>query len=95
VDGVKGRVPTEKELAKVSRLVGFDFQLLGAELGVDNVKIQHTIMNHQYDAQSQIFHVLLLWKQKDGRNATVGKLMDALRDRNVDLVKVKEIFDVS
>ena len=49
-------------------------------------------MSNPNDAQTQIFQTLIAWKQKASREATVGKLYNVLKSRDVDMIKFKKIF---
>ncbi|XP_062604441.1 uncharacterized protein LOC134266228 isoform X2 [Saccostrea cucullata] len=91
------RTPTDKELASISEYIGKNFMLLGIRLGLDNIKIQQIMMSYQaYGVESQIFQMLYAWKRKEGREASVEKLLDAIEaTTDVDVEKSKRVFKLS
>lgn len=88
------RPPTDKELLLVSKHIGADFQLLGVGLGLTNAKIEQIRMNHSFSVQTQIFQMLIAWRNKEGREATVKKFLEAVNDSsiNVDGEELERIF---
>lgn len=90
------RPPTDKELLLVSKHIGADFELLGVSLGLTNPQIEHIRMNHSFSVQTQIFQMLIAWKNKEGRQATVWKFLEAVRDSSlgVDSVELERIFQL-
>lgn len=90
------RPPTDKELLLVSKHIGADFELLGVSLGLTSAQIDHIRMNHSFSVQTQIFQMLIAWKNKEGRQATVRKFLEAVRDSSlgVDSVELEQIFQL-
>lgn len=92
----KERPPTDKELLSVSKLIGADFQLLGVGLGLTNAQIEQIRMNHSFSVQTQIFQMLIAWRNKEGREATVKKFLEAVNDSyiDVDCEELERIFQL-
>jgi Tfp pilus assembly ATPase PilU len=92
----KDRTPTERELLAVSKHIGSSFQLVGVNLGLSSIKIQQIIMNHTNNVQTQIFQMLVAWKNKEGRLATVQRLLQAVRETtgDVDIVEIERVFNL-
>lgn len=88
------RIPTEKELASVSKHIGAEFYILGLQLGLTSASIEQIRMEYSHSTQTQILKILLYWKNKQGSQATIGKLLDALKahSNNVDIVEIERIF---
>lgn len=92
---IQDRPPTEKELVEVSKHIGAGFELLGAYLGINSIKIQQIMMNNSFSVETQIFKILVAWKQKEGRQATVRKLLEAVKNSpgNINVGEIERIFD--
>lgn len=89
------RTPTEKELASVSKHIGTDFYVLGLHLGLTSATIEQIRMAYSHSVQTQILKILLSWKNKDGSQATIGKLLHAVKthSNNVDIFEIERIFE--
>ena len=68
---------TELQLSDISDDVGTCWRELGPKLDIPAAKIQN-LDNDYYCSRDKANALLLLWKQKEGRNALVGCLADAL-----------------
>lgn len=89
------RTPTEKELASVSEHIGRDFYVLGLHLGLTSATIDQIQMTYNNCARTQILKILLSWKNKHGSQATIEKLLQAVKthSNNVDIFKIERIFE--
>ncbi|XP_055999916.1 uncharacterized protein LOC125654284 [Ostrea edulis] len=86
---------TEKQLVAVSGCIGKQYQLLGINLGLTSVEIEHVQMNtHKYSSvQCTIFNMLVRWKKKIGQKATLSKFIKACKETgDVDIQEVKKMF---
>ncbi|XP_060083580.1 uncharacterized protein LOC132562824 [Ylistrum balloti] len=81
-------IPEDAELNRISAKIGKEFETLAGFLGLDNAEIFQIRSNHQFDTRSQIYHILVQWKQKSGKNATYQCLEEAFKnsDINVDIL---------
>lgn len=79
------RPPTNRELLLVSKQIGADFQLLGIGLGLTNAQIEQIRMNHSFSVQTQIYQMFIAWRNKEGREATVKKFLEAVSDSSIDV----------
>ena len=68
---------TELQLSDISDDVGTCWRELGPKLDIPAAKIQN-LDNDYCCSRDKANALLLLWKQKEGRNALVGCLADAL-----------------
>lgn len=66
-------------LGKLSRCVGSNWQLLGLELGLTQVDIDHLTEDHPYSTAMKIFNMLRMWTSKMDGSATVEKLIQAMK----------------
>lgn len=90
------RPPTDRDLLMASQHIGASFELLGVSLGLTNTQIEHIKMNHSSSVQTQIFQMLITWRNKEGQQATVRKFLEALSviPGGVDTVELERIFQL-
>lgn len=93
-DETSERTPTEKELASVSKHIGADFYILGVLLGLTTATIDQIIGTYRHSTQTQILKILLFWKNKNGSQATIGKLLQAVKSHSnaVNILDIERIF---
>lgn len=86
------KIPTVKELSRLSSKIGHEYFRLGLELSVTRAEIQHCQENHKFDVVSIIFCVLQKWKEANGVNATLEKLKVAMETVDCDMDGFYEVF---
>lgn len=88
------RRPTDKELVLVSKHIGAGYQLLGAYLGVKNTQMEQIRINHSSCIQTQIFKMLVLWRNHNDNQAHIGNLLFAIRETcsDVNILEIEQIF---
>ncbi|XP_033761570.1 uncharacterized protein LOC117343338 [Pecten maximus] len=72
-------IPDDLELTRISALIGKEFEILARYLGIDDAEIFQIRSDHPFDTRSQIYHILVRWKQKSGKNATYRSLEEAFQ----------------
>lgn len=89
------RIPTEKELVSVSKHIGAKFQLLGVYLGLTSTQLEQIRMTHGFDIQTQIFRILVSWRNENGSEATIRNLLHAVNETccTVDVVRIAKILN--
>lgn len=89
------RIPTEKELVAISKHVGAKFQLLAVYLGLTSTQLEQIRMNHSSDIQTQIFRILVSWRNENGSEATIKNLLHAVHEicSTVDALKIAKILN--
>ena len=75
----RNEVVTEKQVADVSGEVGTWWRHLAPRLKIAESKI-HNIDEENKGSWHKAHALLIVWKQKEGMNATVGHLADALEE---------------
>nr|XP_058943713.1 uncharacterized protein LOC131771864 isoform X4 [Pocillopora verrucosa] len=70
-------VVTELQLSDISDDVGTCWRELGPKLDIPSAKIQN-LDNDYYCSRDKANALLLMWKQKEGSSAVIGRLADAL-----------------
>ena len=76
------KVPTEKDLTKLSSKIGHEYFRLGIDLGLERATIQHCEARHMFDVPTRILSMLQEWKKIKGKSATLEKLKTSME--NVD-----------
>lgn len=91
---ISERTPTEQELVCVSRHIGADFYILGLQLGLSGATIDQITIDYKHSVKTQIYKILHYWKTRDGRQATITKLLQAIKthSNNVDFFEIERIF---
>ncbi|XP_061171151.1 uncharacterized protein LOC133180701 [Saccostrea echinata] len=95
VDSLERR-PTDKELMMVSGQIGAIFQI-GIGLGLDNATIQQIRIDYQnHGVKIQVFQILCEWKRKEGGQASVKKLLAAIKEfkDEVDFERIENVFNM-
>ncbi|XP_060562545.1 uncharacterized protein LOC132722127 [Ruditapes philippinarum] len=83
----------EKQLSKIAQSIGNNWELLGSELGLSSVESDHLSMN--YDTCSvRIYKMLLKWKAKQEKNATVNTLLQAMKSTKSLNVEWDEVLNI-
>ena len=70
-------IVTELQLSDISDDVGTCWRELGPKLGIAASKLQNLDEEYKYN-RDKANALLLMWRQKEGRSATVGRLADFL-----------------
>lgn len=80
------RVPSDKELAKISKGIGKEFQQLSLELGVSQTRIDQIRGSYPLNVTDQIIQLLIEWRKQTGSKATFRELEKAMLSVGVDTV---------
>ena len=86
------KVPSEKELNKLSSKIGHEYFRLGMDLGLSRQVIQHCEEQHRFDVPTRIFCVLQKWKEANGQYATLEKLKNSMENVDCDMDGFYEVF---
>ena len=75
--GLRSRIVTDLLLDDISDDVGTCWCKLGLKLKIARSKIHNLGEEYRYNRE-KAYALLLMWKQQQGRHATIGRLADAL-----------------
>eukprot|EP00731_Ephydatia_muelleri_P024083 Em0016g354a len=67
-------------MKELSRHIGKDYKKLARALGIGKTDIDSLEIANPGDLKEQIAQFFILWQRKEGRNATIEKLKQALRE---------------
>ncbi|XP_062589414.1 death domain-containing protein CRADD-like [Saccostrea cucullata] len=71
---------TEQNLLKFNKCFGSDVEIVGKALLLTQSDIDVIRMENPYSAITQIHKIILKWKYRNGRNATLGELTRCFMD---------------
>jgi predicted DNA-binding protein YlxM (UPF0122 family) len=80
---------TDKQIGRIARYIGMEYQVLALELGVSKAEIDHIIMITN-DAVDRITRTLLRWRDKNKTEATLDTLEKAMKTVGIDSRTVLE-----
>ncbi|KAL3855879.1 hypothetical protein ACJMK2_015076 [Sinanodonta woodiana] len=87
---------TELDLSRISKGLGANWELIGVALGVSQAQIDQSKLENPHSVAVQIFDVLMKWKRKLPKEASVDALVQALLETqsvHVDWEVVKNVVD--
>ncbi|XP_062600586.1 death domain-containing protein CRADD-like [Saccostrea cucullata] len=85
---------TEQNLLKFNRCFGSDVEIVGKALLLTQSDIDVIRMENPYSAITQIHKIILKWKYRNGRNATLGELTRCFMDAEIAGARVDwDMFD--
>ncbi|XP_045210260.2 uncharacterized protein LOC123561745 [Mercenaria mercenaria] len=89
-------VVSEKMISELSQTIGRNWELLGPDLGLKQVKIDHIIEENPESTGMKIYKMLQLWRNKKRNFATLDALIKILKKRSdvrVDWDGIMNIVD--
>ena len=79
---------------ELSRHIGNDYRKLARALGIVKTDIDSLELENPRDLKEQIAQFFIFWQRKEGRNATIEELKQALRKAELlDALEIMENFN--
>ncbi|XP_053391146.1 uncharacterized protein LOC128553975 [Mercenaria mercenaria] len=78
---------TRKEYSTLSMAIGQGWKQIGLQLGLNEIELQHIVMNNQ-TVDMQIYQMLLKWDKKENDKATLDVLIKAIANCSRECVNV-------
>ena len=78
-----GLVDLDAFIKKLSEHIGGDWKALARELGLPKTDIDAIEYDNRF-MKDQIFEFFYKWKQREGKDASVQKLIDALKGEKLE-----------
>ncbi|XP_053407028.1 probable serine/threonine-protein kinase pats1 isoform X2 [Mercenaria mercenaria] len=73
------RILTDKDLGRFSQAIGKDWQILGPEIGLSRVIIEHITVDYPQSTAMKIFKMLSIWRDRNEDTCTIGNLVMVLK----------------
>ena len=96
IDNVPKLRMNDKLISKISNCIGENWQILGHELDLNHVQIEHISEDHPNNTLMKIYHMLKKWSHKMSKKATLDILVQAMRNcptLSVQWDGIKNIID--
>ena len=74
---------TEQQLATLAGKIGKEWEFLGAKLGMNDNDMYKFKMENQYNAWAQIQAMLIKWRNREYKNATIGVLIEKCKEADI------------
>ncbi|XP_066525233.1 death domain-containing protein CRADD [Hoplias malabaricus] len=85
-------VPTNQQLNRLASLLGPEWETVLLDLGLSPGDLYRCRADHPLSVQSQVLAGLVLWKQIQGRKATVQCLLQSLQVADLHLSLLNQVF---
>ena len=72
-------------IKELSKHIGIDWKALARELGLSKTDIDAIEYDNRLSMEDQIFGFFYKWKQREGKDASVQKLIDGLKAANLEM----------
>ncbi|XP_078676485.1 death domain-containing protein CRADD-like [Branchiostoma floridae x Branchiostoma belcheri] len=81
---VEENVVTERQLRTLATKLGAEWEQLSTELGFSHGELFQFKTNNPHNVRQAMFMMLATWRQNRGRQATIGRLVQHMRNINID-----------
>ncbi|XP_060770236.1 death domain-containing protein CRADD-like [Neoarius graeffei] len=85
-------VPSDQQLNRLAARLGLEWEMVMLDLGLTSVDISRCRADHPHSSHSQVLAALVMWKQTQGRRATVQHLLQNLQNSEIHPSVLKQIF---
>ncbi|XP_053540358.1 death domain-containing protein CRADD-like isoform X1 [Ictalurus punctatus] len=82
-------VPSDQQLNRLAARLGLEWEMVLLDLGLTSVEITRCRADHPHSSHSQVLAALVMWKQTQGRSATVQRL---LQSRQIHPSSLNQVF---
>ncbi|XP_064010913.1 death domain-containing protein CRADD [Pogoniulus pusillus] len=82
--GVLEAAPTDQQLNRLARGLGAEWEHIALCLGLSHTDIYRCKVQHPHNLQSQVLAALVLWRQRQGKAATLRSLQGSLLREELD-----------
>ena len=79
-----GLVDLKAFIKELSEHIGIDWKALARELGLSKTDIDAIEHDNPLSMKDQIFEFFYKWRQREGRDASIQKLIDGLKAANLE-----------
>ncbi|NP_001188242.1 death domain-containing protein CRADD [Ictalurus punctatus] len=85
-------VPSDQQLNRLAARLGLEWEMVLLDLGLTSVEITRCRADHPHSSHSQVLAALVMWKQTQGRSATVQRLLQSLQYSEIHPSSLSQVF---
>ncbi|GAA6086845.1 death domain-containing protein CRADD [Tachysurus ichikawai] len=85
-------VPSDQQLNRLAVQLGSESEMVLLDLGLTSVEISRCRADHPHNSHSQVLAALVMWKQTQGRRATVQRLLQSLQNSEIHPSSLNQVF---
>ncbi|KAI4903091.1 hypothetical protein NFI96_025626 [Prochilodus magdalenae] len=85
-------VPTNQHLNRLASHLGSEWEMVLLDLGLSPVELYRCRADHPLSVHSQVLAGLVIWKQSQGRRATVQRLLQSLQAADLHPSTLNQVF---
>lgn len=91
-DQILQTVPSDQHLNRLAAQLGSEWELVMLDLGLTWADISRCRTDHPHSSHNQVLEALMMWKQTQGRRATVQRLLQSLQNSEIHPYSLKQLF---
>ncbi|KAF4080933.1 hypothetical protein AMELA_G00155130 [Ameiurus melas] len=85
-------VPSDQQLNRLAARLGLEWEMVLLDLGLTSVEITRCRADHPHSSHNQVLAALVMWKQTQGRRATVQRLLQSLQNSEIHPSSLNQVF---
>ncbi|KAI7791763.1 death domain-containing protein CRADD [Triplophysa rosa] len=91
-DHILSTVPTTQHLNHLAACLGPEWKSVLLDLGLSSADLYRCCADHPLSIQSQVLAGLVMWTQRNGRKATVQRLLQSLQAADIPPSVLQQVF---
>ncbi|KAF4114621.1 death domain-containing protein CRADD [Onychostoma macrolepis] len=91
-DHILPTVPTTQHLNRLAALLSSEWKSVLLDLGLSSADLYRCCVDHPHAVQSQVLAGLVVWTQRNGREATVRRLLQSLQATDILPSVLQQVF---
>ncbi|KAL6473644.1 hypothetical protein MHYP_G00172050 [Metynnis hypsauchen] len=85
-------IPSNQQLNRLASHLGSEWEMVLLDLGLSPGELYRCRADHPLSVQSQVLAGLVMWKQLQGRGATVQRLLQSLQALDIHPSAIDQVF---
>ncbi|XP_043093850.1 death domain-containing protein CRADD [Puntigrus tetrazona] len=91
-DRILSTVPTTQHLNRLAARLSSEWKSVLLDLGLSPADLYRCCADHPFTVQSQVLAGLVMWTQRNGREATVQRLLQSLQAADIPPSVLQQVF---
>ncbi|XP_026065490.1 death domain-containing protein CRADD [Carassius auratus] len=91
-DHILPTVPTSQHLNRLAAHLGSEWKSVLLDLGLSSADLYRCCADQPLSVQSQVLAALVMWTQRNGREATVRRLLQSLQAADIPPSVLQQVF---